>query len=326
MVDFRDPAVIAQDTLVVVKFWHTVAGLYFWEFVTTLDYEWSVIRGHRPYRWSIWVYSVTRAATLAAVILSILSLDISPPYKCQVSSFVAIAAASLLIVLRMCSRGEWSIPYMLPARGLSHPQLRSVWAVGQNTCVLVNVKKSALNLTYIFGLVTDIVLLFIMLAGLLRLRRQGGGSFALTRLLWKQGLIWLLLATIAEVPTVVFLIVNLNAPMPLNVMFQVPALITMSIGATRMHRSLVDLASRPIKMCNAQMPTGSNIALNPKKTAAVPVRFKRMRVAVHTAREQHSPSQTSRPSFCIDNGADGPRPDKLEELTLEYNLERGVEK
>ena len=26
-----------------------------WEFLTTLDYEWSVIRGHRPFRWTIWV-------------------------------------------------------------------------------------------------------------------------------------------------------------------------------------------------------------------------------------------------------------------------------
>lgn len=26
-----------------------------WEFFTTLDYEWRVIRGHRPYRWTIWV-------------------------------------------------------------------------------------------------------------------------------------------------------------------------------------------------------------------------------------------------------------------------------
>jgi hypothetical protein len=26
-----------------------------WEFITTLDYEWDVIRGHRPYRWTIWV-------------------------------------------------------------------------------------------------------------------------------------------------------------------------------------------------------------------------------------------------------------------------------
>src|SRR5258708_27145447 len=26
-----------------------------WEFVITLDYEWNVIRGRRPYRWTIWV-------------------------------------------------------------------------------------------------------------------------------------------------------------------------------------------------------------------------------------------------------------------------------
>ncbi len=26
-----------------------------WEFFTTLDYEWDVIQGHRPYRWTIWV-------------------------------------------------------------------------------------------------------------------------------------------------------------------------------------------------------------------------------------------------------------------------------
>lgn len=26
-----------------------------WEFFTTLDYEWSVIRRHRRFRWTIWV-------------------------------------------------------------------------------------------------------------------------------------------------------------------------------------------------------------------------------------------------------------------------------
>jgi len=28
-----------------------------WEFVTTLDYEWSIIRKRRPYQWTIWVSS-----------------------------------------------------------------------------------------------------------------------------------------------------------------------------------------------------------------------------------------------------------------------------
>jgi hypothetical protein len=26
-----------------------------WEFVTTLDFEWGVIRRHQRYRWTIWV-------------------------------------------------------------------------------------------------------------------------------------------------------------------------------------------------------------------------------------------------------------------------------
>jgi hypothetical protein len=26
-----------------------------WEFVSTLNYEWSIIRGHERYRWTIWV-------------------------------------------------------------------------------------------------------------------------------------------------------------------------------------------------------------------------------------------------------------------------------
>ena len=74
-----------------------------WEFFTTLDYEWSVIRGDRPYRWTIWVcssllfghvpgtdhpsekvYSFTRVCTLITVILNMLALDSSSPIDCQV--------------------------------------------------------------------------------------------------------------------------------------------------------------------------------------------------------------------------------------------------
>jgi hypothetical protein len=62
--------------VVLTKLYHVVGGLYMWvglvappfdnllhgststpswEFFTTLDYEWSVIRGRRPYWWTIWV-------------------------------------------------------------------------------------------------------------------------------------------------------------------------------------------------------------------------------------------------------------------------------
>ena len=79
--------------------------------------------------------------------------------------------------------------------------------------------------TVIMSLVTDIILLVSMLLGLLRMRIRLGGRFGLGDFLWKQvgwfstppslyptfsnvlftreGVIWLLLATAAEVPPTV---------------------------------------------------------------------------------------------------------------------------
>jgi hypothetical protein len=105
MVDFQNLVIIEKDFLAAVKFWHVVDGIFIWEFVTTLDYEWSVIRGHRPYRWIIWVYSLTRVCTLIAVVLNMLGLDASSPINCPVWMIselifisMSLAAASMLIV------------------------------------------------------------------------------------------------------------------------------------------------------------------------------------------------------------------------------------
>ena len=53
-----------------------------------------------------------------------------------------------------------------------------------NACDFVNVETSKLSFCSL--LVTDTFLLLVMLAGMLRLRRAGSGSFELGRLLWKQ--------------------------------------------------------------------------------------------------------------------------------------------
>jgi len=61
---------------------------------------------------------------------------------------------------------------------------------------------------------------------------------------------------VAEVPTTVFVLLNLNDPM--NLMFQVPALIVMAIGASRVYRGLADyfLHSEAIIAAMNRMPTG----------------------------------------------------------------------
>jgi len=86
MVDLNNPVINEQVNRMVAMLWHTVDGFYIWEFFTTLDYEWSVIRGRRPYRWTIWVYSLTRVAALLTVILDMVHLDVTGYFDCQVGA------------------------------------------------------------------------------------------------------------------------------------------------------------------------------------------------------------------------------------------------
>jgi len=130
--------------------------------------------------------------------------------------------------------------------------------------------------------VTDLALLIIMLIGLFRIRHRGGGRFVLGQLLWKQGVVYLSFATIAEITPVAFLFPDLNVP--LEQMFLMPSLITMSIVATRMYRSLADFF--------ADTGDGSDNDNPPNVERAVPI-TKRIStislpmVAVYTSTSTH---------------------------------------
>ena len=92
---------------------HNTIPTHSWEFVTTLEYEWDIIRGRIPYQWTIWVrnnllfaliscsqaglspglifsfntrqiYSLARVAALAGIILDFILLNNTKPINCQV--------------------------------------------------------------------------------------------------------------------------------------------------------------------------------------------------------------------------------------------------
>jgi len=113
-----------------------------------------------------------------------------------------------------------------------------------NICVVANPTVTRLNT--VVTLSSDMVLLLFMLVWLLHWRLEAGNWSSLSRLLWTQGLLWLLLATMAHLPQTVFILFNLNTP--LDMMFSSPALIMLSIAATRMYRSLLNFGSHDIPM------------------------------------------------------------------------------
>jgi len=171
----------------------------------------------------------------------------------------------------------------------SAAQLHAVWEPAQHTCDPVNTKSSVLSL--LPAIISNLVLLLIMLVGLLILRRHDGGTFGLSRVLWKQGVVWLALAIASEVPPLVLMVLNLNNN--LNIMFDTPGLVTMIIVATRMHRYLIDFASKPPDLEHQNVKVSNLVFARPKQTDTTPTTLNRIEVTVHTAFEQHPTAQKS---------------------------------
>ncbi|KAH9954854.1 hypothetical protein BC827DRAFT_1272180 [Russula dissimulans] len=337
MVNHSDPAVVVQDFVAMVKLWHVVDGLFIWEYFTTFDYEWSVVKGRRPYRWTIWLYSYARFATLVTFINNMIGLDSSRPINCQLwVSFelffanTSVATASLLIALRVMAvwnrnkivsaiaLGSWIASFACLIRAVL---ARSTWSPITSTCVVPNTKDSELN--FLVALSTDMTMLLFMLFGLFRLRQENDGLSGLCRFLWNQGLIWLVLINIAYVPPVVCFALNLNAPF--NMMFQTPALATLTIAATRMYRSLSDFGARDVSLTTPQRSGFSASVSTPIRVA--PVSFDRVDVVVHKGHGggQYTSSQATShyDSYVV---PDGLSHDKPQGLSIEDSMESGVAK
>ncbi|KAH9962066.1 hypothetical protein BGW80DRAFT_1463601 [Lactifluus volemus] len=88
MVDWDD-FVVLEDFVAVIKLNHVLAGLYIWEIILTADFELDVLRGKRPYRWTIWLYLGTRYITLSTFILFLIDTDSRAKLPCQFNRFMA---------------------------------------------------------------------------------------------------------------------------------------------------------------------------------------------------------------------------------------------
>jgi len=285
---------------------------------------------------TIWIYSLTRIATLITVILNMIAMDIVSQPNCQalatfgfIFAYVTFACSSLLILLRIIAiwnRNKavvalatimWGIDVSLLIHGII--KIRSAWDPAQDSCDNPNVRSNIATIISMF--ITDILLLVIMLIGLLRMGRHSTGTFSLGRLgrlLWKQGVIWLSLAVVAEVPPLVFVSLDLNDAF--NMMFMVPSLITMSVAATRMYRSLADFTSATEVIMDSETPHRMGHALlNSKSTLTSSTSPKRMEVVVHTAHEQY-------PTTLTNQDAHNDRPERLYDKPHSVDQDDDVER
>jgi len=113
--------------------------------------------------------------------------------------------------------------------------------------------------------------------------------FGLGKFLWRQGLKWLFLVTIAGITMAVFIALNLNNPF--NLIFQAPTLIVMSIAATRMHRSLTDFAdSGSQAFVTCRILKGRTTKTDPKQILAWPIPQNQVEVTLNKPPEDCPPA------------------------------------
>jgi len=302
MTNFRDPKVVQADAMSFVKFLHVIGGVYIWEYFTTIQFEWQIVTGRRKYRWTILLYSGCRLSALLTIAVIFVGFNSTTPIDCKLCliftflfAYLSMVFASALIVLRIVAIWErnlaisaiavaaWLMNIVFYIRNIVRAE--SVWSSESNSCLVLHSDRSLANV--IVTLVEDSVLLVLMLSGLRRYRELG--MVGIWRLLYRQGLLWLVLVTVAEVPPVVFIILDLNDYF--NLMFQIPEFIIMVIGASRIYRGLADYSSMTEFNWNKEKSWA--IQGGPTSKSAPPVTIQ-LRETVQSTQNLPGDSETSR--------------------------------
>ncbi|KAH9021229.1 hypothetical protein EDB84DRAFT_1580928 [Lactarius hengduanensis] len=250
MVDWSNSATIAAENVALAKLVHVIGGIYIWEIVSCLGFEFSVISKKRKFTWSFLLYLGCRWCPLFALALQFLGFDVSHKINCQACvvlsfafaylSFMCTSALIILRVVALWNHSKTIIAFTCAVwignttiYAYSLTTLRSAW--NDSFCVILHTDHGRISVFSTFT--TDLILLVLMLAGL-KCWKNAPKSCGIWRLLRTQGLIWVMIVTLVEIPPVIFVFLNLNDPM--NLISQALAPMIAPLGAARLYRGLID--------------------------------------------------------------------------------------
>ncbi|KAI9442614.1 hypothetical protein H4582DRAFT_1298586 [Lactarius indigo] len=123
MVDWHKPTTILAERVAVINLAHVISGIYIWEIVLCLGFEYSVIMKKRKFKWSFPLYLGCRWFPLFSITFQLLALDVSHKIDCQTCvvlafmfAYLSFMCASALIILRIAVLWDYSkivIPFSL---------------------------------------------------------------------------------------------------------------------------------------------------------------------------------------------------------------------
>jgi len=266
MVNWSSPAEIAHDALAFDRLIHALLGLYIWEWVVSLDFDWHYITGKKAYRWPMTFYFLNRYCLLAALIGIAVALNVTVEVNCQAlytfnqclgNSAIGLASINLSLRTMAVWSRQWFIVVPLVLIILGHWSLllhgvllKASWVDGEG-CVITQTDSKLLAVTFIYSMVFDFVVL--ILTGY-KLLNPAAGRSRLVELIFNDGLVYFAIAFLVNLIATIFMLLNLNPVM--SIIANVPAAIASTIVAGRVVRRLNNFTSTGAEL----YPTGSTVA------------------------------------------------------------------
>ncbi|KAG9104049.1 hypothetical protein FRC06_005946 [Ceratobasidium sp. 370] len=170
----------------------------------------------------------------------------------QLFGNIAIGTSSALLMLRVIAiwsrnryillglltiaLGHWTILF------LGVISVRSAWNPAANVCIVTGTSTTLLRLVYGYTMAFDLMVLIVSTAGLLRSGGRQGSD--LWKLLFRDGIVYFVVAFVGNAVASVFTILHLNAAM--DIIFTVPAATFSCIVACRAVRRLSEWAHQDV--------------------------------------------------------------------------------
>ncbi|KAF9787906.1 hypothetical protein BJ322DRAFT_1105944 [Thelephora terrestris] len=302
MVNWNSPTELLNNYDAFTKFMHALYGLYLWEFVLSIDFDWQFISGKKKFRWPLIFYFTGRYVLLLALTGIIASLNLRSQVDCQalytfnqVMGNMAIGIASINLSLRTMAvwSQKWFIVVPLVALILGHWSLlmhgvllKAAWI--QGSCAIIYTNNKILAASFIYGMAFDFIVLCLTAW---KLAFPSGGRSRLVTLIFGDGLIYFLVAFLSNLLATIFMIVDLNAVM--SIIANVPAAIVSTIAASRIVRRLHNYSSEGAEVFVSTQ--GSTLAFrsgNAQRSLAVHKKTESVHVQMDTFPADNRPQQS----------------------------------
>ncbi|KAI0748914.1 hypothetical protein C8Q74DRAFT_1212350 [Fomes fomentarius] len=250
MVDWQDPAVVAYNFFLYEQIAVFLLGFYGTAFVHSLNVEWELITRRRAFRVIHGLYLLARYITLAALLFFVITGRLKNRIACDSAyrTFASLGSlAAMLASLILGSRPAaifWTFRSYIPLAFLGVLALgqaflvvlqgitvvHAIWDEVQSMCIAYTWDTTVLAIFYFYTFAYDVVILLLTLYAVRRVHReQMHKRWGVGDILCIQGIGYVLVTCLVNVPVAVLAILDLNAGM--DVLLSLPAM-TFSVIAS----------------------------------------------------------------------------------------------